>query len=322
MNDQIYTKQSLKRYKQLYDELLQANQHDYTDRLRAFRDYSLRTSPIANLIMELPKASFNFDLDWQNAASQWPDREMERLAIFWDAITQICERGPGYFYKAWKQFGESNFGASSVEKVTKRFVQPLYNFIVYQLESTNATLHILLRYKRWVEWFEGDRLRQIYQTADKDGESKLDEDLRRFLFESGIDYPFSKPRHPRGEPDVVAQLETDDPLILEIKVYDSKNSYREDRIRDGLRQVINYATMYGKDTGYVVVFNLDPQPLNLLGSNAGEWPARLEVGDRTYFFIAIEIAEQKLPISKRDKGKQVKTNTIQLANLLNQENGL
>jgi hypothetical protein len=177
-------------------------------------------------------------------------------------------------------------------------------------------LYILWRYKRWVAWFEAERLRKIY---DRDGEDGLDRDLRRFLFESGIDYPYSQPQSPGGRADIVAELETDDSLVLEVKVWDSKKDYKEDRCRDGLRQVMDYADKYGKDKGYVVVFNLDPEPLEFVSpTDTGEWPPRLEHGSRTYYLIAVDIAEQTKPISQRDKGKPVKTNQVKLAELLSQ----
>jgi len=173
-------------------------------------------------------------------------------------------------------------------------------------------LYLLTRYKCWAEWFESERLRRVYSTS---GEKGLDRDLRRFLFESGIDYPLSQPRSPGGQTDVLVGLETDDPLVLEIKVWDSDKGYKKNRVCDGLRQVIDYAAKYRKDTGYVAVFNLDPVPLKFVGeTNAGEWPARIERGC-TYFFIEIDVAEQDKSVSQRDKGKPVKRNEVRLREL-------
>ncbi|MBM4429863.1 MAG: hypothetical protein FJ026_05865 [Chloroflexi bacterium] len=145
----------------------------------------------------------------------------------------------------------------------------------------------------------------------------MDESLRRFLFESGIDYPFSQPASPRGKADIIAGMETGDPLVLENKVWDSRKGYKENRVRDGLRQVMEYAAQYGKDRGYVVVFNLDPEPLLFINeTHEGDWPQRLEYGGRTYFFVDIHIAERRLPISQQDKGKSVRIHRINLNDLL------
>ena len=108
-------------------------------------------------------------------------------------------------------------------------------------------------------------------------------------------------------------------LVLEVKIWDSGKDYKENRCCDGLRQVMDYAAKYGKDRGYVVVFNLDTKPLVFVSpDNADEWPPRIEYSNRTYYFIAVDIAEQPKPVSQRDKGKPVKANEVQLSDLIAQ----
>jgi hypothetical protein len=100
------------------------------------------------------------------------------------------------------------------------------------------------------------------------------------------------------------------------QVWDSKKGYKENQVRDGLRQVMDYAAKYGKDKGYVAVFNLDPEPLIFVNeANAGEWPARIERGSSTYYFIDIDIAKQPKPVSQRNKGKRVQGNEVRLKEL-------
>lgn len=65
--------------------------------------------------------------------------------------------------------------------------------------------------------FHSDHIISRMQEGQK-GEDVLNRDLRRFLFESGIDYPFSQPRLPGSQVDIVANLETEDPLVLENKI--------------------------------------------------------------------------------------------------------
>lgn len=222
------------------------------------------------------------------------------------------DRGSDGIRLAWRQFGGSE-ETRVLRWITDLFVIPVYNYLSYSLEESNVKLYLLLRYKRWAEWFEAERLRGLYDTEGEDG---LDLDLRRFLFESGIDYPLSEPRSPYGQADIVADLDTDEPLVLEVKVWDSEKGYGEDRIRDGLRQVMDYADKYGKDRGYVPVFNLDTEPLVFVPeADSDVWPARIERGGKTYFFVAINIAEQREPISQRAKGKPVQTNEVRLEEL-------
>jgi len=65
--------------------------------------------------------------------------------------------------------------------------------------------------------------------------------LRRFLFEQGIDYPFSQPRSASGQSDVVAMVDEDDPLICEVKLYNGRNSSKR-YVAKGVQQATNLPT--------------------------------------------------------------------------------
>lgn len=315
----IHTDRIRNRLDQLITELVNTGSLVYYDRLRAFRQYCDSTPALASCLAQLPQAHCDFRIHMQDLANQWPESEAG-YAFRWDAINQAVDGHSKdkdlilfcpllHFHSSHDAYGH----------FTGLFVVPLYHYLIDQLEASSTMLYLLLRYKRWAEWFQAERLREDYR---KSGEDALDTDLRRFLFESGIDYPFSQPHSPGGRADVVAGLETDDPLVLETKVWDSKKGYKENRVRDGLRQAMDYAAKYGKDKGYVAVFNLDPDPLVFVGgTDADEWPARIERG-RTYYFIEIDIAEQAKPVSQRDRGKPVKRNEVQLAKLWDDVEGV
>jgi hypothetical protein len=273
--------------------------------------YCDRTPALAGCLAQLPKSEYDFEINGRDMESQWPEEE-KGIAYRWNAISQIVDLGSDGIEKAWGQLmirGEQN----ALREIGRLFLIPVFNYLVHRLDDLGMKLYLLLRYKRWAEWFEGERLRKVYAS---EGENGLDRDLRCFLFESGVDYPFSQPRSPQGQADIVAELDTDDPLVLEVKVWDSEKGYGKDRVRDGLRQVMDYADRYEKDKGYVPVFNLDLEPLVLAReATDAEWPARIERGGKTYFFITINIAKQSEPVSKRRKGKLVRVNEIQLEEL-------
>ena len=303
-------------------ERLQAELHHaidsvghYHDRLRAFRHYCNSTPPLAQSLAQLPQVSYDQN---EIIRGNWPGGERS-LAIRWKLICDIADANMDGVKKILDRFFFSLDSPEALGRFTKQYVVPVCNYLVGQLEAASTVLYLLIRYKRWAEWFEADRLRQKYEQASAHhGEDVLDRDLRRFLFESGIDYPFSQPHSPGGKADVVARLETDDPLVLEIKVWDSNRGYTDNRLRDGLRQVMDYTAKYGKNIGYVAVFNLDPEPLVFAGScQTDQESARLEIGGRTYYFVAVDIARQSDPVSHRDRGQPVKVNEISLADLLN-----
>jgi len=305
----IHTKGTLERLEQLVAEVLNATWIDYVDRLREFRDYCNRTPVLANILAALPQVEYDFTIGMQYMQRQWPHGEAG-YALRWDAINKVVESGSDRLIQSQLKAPKRLDGLATF---TKLFVRPLHHYLVHQLEISSTMLYLLLRYKRSAEWFEAERLRKAYRG---DGEEALDRDLRRFLFESGIDYPFSEPRSPGGRADIVAELDTDDPLVLEGKVWDSEKGYKENRVRDGLRQVMEYADKYGKDVGYVTVFNLDHKPLVFVSDpSTDEWPASIERGGRTYYFIAIEIAEQPKPVSERERGKLIEVNEVHLDKL-------
>lgn len=302
-------------------ERLQAELHDsfdsaghYHDRLRQLRHYCSSVPLLAKSLAQLPQVSYN---DNHILRGNWPGGE-KSLSIRWNLICRIADAEMDGVKGILDLFFFSLDGPEALARFTRQYVVPICNYLVDQVEDGSTVLYLLLRYKRWAEWFEANRLRQEYEEAGAHhGEDVLDRDLRRFLFESGIDYPFSQPHSPGGRADVVARLETDDPLVLEIKVWDSNRSYTDNRVRDGLRQAIDYTARYGKSRGYVAVFNLDPQPLVFLGSPQTDQDfARLALGSSTYYFIAIDIAEQSAPISQRDRGQPVRANEILLTDLL------
>jgi len=299
------------RLQQLFDEICTVEALHYHDRLREFVEYCEGTPPLAGCLAELPEAHFDSAVKSREWERHWPGGD-GGYAVRWDAIKQVVASGSSNFIVM--RLGLSTRPQQSLERFTTIFVSPVFDHLVHQLENSTAMLYMLLRYKRWAEWFEADALRAIYK--DK-GELGLDRSLRRFLFESGVDYPYSEPHSPGGRADIVAELDTDDPLVLEVKVWDPAKGYRENRVRDGLRAVIDYADKHGKDSGYVAVFNLDREPLAFMSHpNAEDWPARLECGGKTYYFIAVEIAEQRQPVSQRDRGKPVEGHGVLLERLV------
>jgi len=307
----IRTQAVLSRLEQLVNELSVAEWLNYHDRLREFKRYCDTTPALAACLAELPQAEFDLRADWRDQEELWPPGEAG-YAYRWAAIKQVAASGKCNLIISGP-LSWSDVRKSSLDNFTRMYVCPVYDYLASQVGTSTGILHTLLRHKRWAEWFEADALRAIY---GQQGEQGLDRNLRRFLFESGIDYPFSEPHSPGGRADIVAELDTDDPLVLEVKAWDSRKGYGEDRVRDGLRQAIDYADKYGKDRGYLAVFNLDRHPLAFMSESATQsWPPRLEHGGRTYYFIAIEIAQQVEPVSQRARGKRVDANEVHLGGL-------
>lgn len=189
---------------------------------------------------------------------------------------------------------------SGARHATEQIVEPLIEYLQEQLGAASDVLYLLERYVRRFEWFERRPLWDRYENDTKHGESIYDEDLRRFLFEQGVDYPFSQPKSASGEADVVADLSGEDPLVLEVKLFDG-GSYGRSYVEKGYRQAIQYAHDWGKSTAYLVVFNLSEKQLVLpTTGKASDWPAEVEHQGVTVYLIQVR-AKPAASASKQAK---------------------
>lgn len=74
------------------------------------------------------------------------------------------------------------------------FFKPFYTYFVENLVEMNALLYLIIKAKASSEWYKKEELFDVYNSDTSKGEYNLDKKLREFLFESGIDYPYSTPR--------------------------------------------------------------------------------------------------------------------------------
>lgn len=176
-------------------------------------------------------------------------------------------------------------------------IQPLDDYFDEQIDSGNLPLYLLNKFKARCEWFDSKRLLSKFQNDKKHGEALLDLELRKYLFDQGVDYPFSTPLSPSGRADVTANLDTEDYFIIEVKVFDAK-SYGKSYIRSGLKQINDYTRDYNKEFGFLVIFNVSEKELSF---NLKSGTNFINIGDKTIFFITINIANPEEPASKRKK---------------------
>ena len=222
----------------------------------------------------------------QRGVFDWPPTEEERAKLL---LALISDWAGGESPEGFGQYVsfESN-GDAVLRDVTERVIAPFIDYLQDWLGEDSDVLYLLERYKRRVEWFERERLYAAYTGDTARGEATYDADLRRFLFEQGIDYPFSKPRSASGDADVVAGLEGDDPLVCEVKLYNA-TTYGVSYLAKGVKQALRYARDYNKVSGHLVVFNLAEETLNLPTDAEGKpWPPRLHVGDHVIYLVVVQ----------------------------------
>ena len=223
---------------------------------------------------------------------QFPHSEAGRAKVCYGILKRCASDNNGEEWVRWTRAfsSETNFDAK-FRDLTEAIVDPFVNFLHDQIDDGGNILYLLERFKLKAEWFRREELYGLYQGDTSVGESSLDQELRASLFEGGVDYPFSQPSSPSGKADIVALLGSDDPLVLEVKVFDPDRSRGKSNLRQGLHQVLRYANDYNQSLGYLVMFNCSDRQLVISSEEASgaEFPPRITYGGKTFFAIPIDI---------------------------------
>lgn len=187
---------------------------------------------------------------------------------------------------------------------SERIFSPLFDYLIERTGERSSTIHVLERYVRLVEWFDRDQLIAQYDSNTQAGEAVFNRHLRRFLFKEGIDLPFTEAQSPSGESDALSGLNTNDPLVCEIKVFDARNRRRK-HIATGLHQAVSYAQDYGKTEAHLVLVNVSGHPLAVTGDNDDkQWPPYIEIGGVRVYIIIVR-ARRLASASKLGPARQV-----------------
>lgn len=190
--------------------------------------------------------------------------------------------------------------AEQVDDFNEKYLMPFHQYIDERVDDFNSTLYLLQKYKYACEWFERCRLYNIYKSDESRGEANLDRDLRKFLFLQGIDYPFSSPLSASGRADVIAELDTDHPLVLEIKIFDLDKSYDKGYIRKGFRQAYDYSNDYNEPVSYLFIFKNCERDL-VFNLKESSMPHKVIFGDKTIFIIQADIFVHDKSASEKKK---------------------
>lgn len=182
-------------------------------------------------------------------------------------------------------YGNSN---ETLTGIVENYLEPIFNVLHDKLDKSSSIIYLLEKYKKRTEWFTKKEISSQYQKAEKNYEQILEDDLRLFLFDQGVEYPFSTPSSTSGRADIIGEIETDDPLVLEIKIFDREKNYGKDRIKEGFTQILKYANDYNKDVGYLVIYNMDKAELNFNFSEKNRiFPPRIIFNNKTFYFVTI-----------------------------------
>jgi hypothetical protein len=297
--------------------LYRAASGPFENELALFMRWMAEQPYLAALIAELETSPITVEqwqagggIGWQTL--EFPEDEAERAKV----CLEICRAGDP---RNWAhQVSTENRFADMYRDFVEIFVDPLVNFLHDRLEEGGSVLGVLERYKRRTEWFHQRELHDRYTADSTRGEAALDAHLREYLVDQGISYPFSQPRSPSGEADVVANLGGDEPLALEVKLFLPSAGKDNAYIRQGFAQAVRYASDFMLPAGYLVVFNLTKELLGFEGEGDSRWPPTVRVGDTSVFLIAVQVNPDR-PTASRDP--KLARHVITTEFLLDQEAG-
>jgi hypothetical protein len=254
---------------------------------------------LAALLAEIEAAPIDFDA-WRSQGGltfhdvTFPDDERERAKVCLKLFEARDLQSNSHAFGGGNDFND--IARSFVEGA----VDPLVHYLEDRIEDGGSVLGILARYKRKTEWFHQGELYDRHQADTRRGEAALDRHLREYLVDQGIDFPFSQPRSPSGEADIVA-LGSDEPLALEVKLFLPDAGKDRSYLRQGFAQAYRYAADYGAPAGYLVTFNLTPDALVFGSDHPERWPPAVTVGDRTVFCIVVNANPDRPSASKDTK---------------------
>ncbi len=192
----------------------------------------------------------------------WPTKtEAGRAAFVWDLLQHISASNQP-IHQFLFTFSASRTYDEQARDFAEQVAQPLIDYLDEQIAEGSSVLYTLERYVRQIEWFDRDRLHAEFLANSRQGEDVYDRHLREFLFREGFNMPYSQQRSPSGLSDVLSDLESEDSLICELKVYDGDNRDIA-HLASGVTQALQYATDHGKHAGHLVAINLTSRPLLL-----------------------------------------------------------
>jgi hypothetical protein len=273
-------------------DVLNSREENFSNELKIFYEFMKSSTLLNGILLEVE--SVNFDLDHylhENAGRRsipFPDKYIDKIALCNSLMKAFANREMGCLSSLFTNMTSSRNVNDICHTISQQYFLPLYKHILEKIENNGNMLYLLDRYRHRTEWFQKERLFTMYKDNTSHGEDLLTKDLQEYLHSQGIDYPFSTPLSPSGRSDLIGLIESTDPLVLEIKLFDLNKGYGKEYIRKGLTQAYRYSLDYGKPVGYLLIFNLDEKDINF--ENASDEPVKsIRIGDKLIYILVVNL---------------------------------
>jgi hypothetical protein len=233
--------------------------------------------------------------------------ESEQAALSYEAVKRSQEEDAPDIWNLMMDL--STTGSSkrweAQEHFFDHYVEFLYDYIDEHLDDQRALLALLRRYKHRCEWFERERLYERWKSDTQNGELRLAKDLYAYLHDQGIDFTMET-ESASGRIDLVKAQTGMEPLVADVKLFHNDKGKGRSYIANGVGQMYQYTQDFNQPFGYLIVFNICEDRIDLALSNVNQNTPFLVHNNKTLFVLEIDIFPYEDPASKRGKIKSHK----------------
>lgn len=291
----MYLKQTkLEKLSQLYSDLQNSEFADFGEYLKHFYLYLSEDDLLKGFLAEL---SLEYPFEDSRIITLLTGREEYSRELFetrsefysskWHSLQYLIKE---HGFKI-HHLGYYGSGGQKLVNIIGRLIKPIVSFLEEKLKDENSINYVLSRYKRRTEWFTRKNLYEKYNApVNSQYEEVLDQDLKLYLFDMGLEYPISKPSSASGNADIVGNIDKKDAFILEIKIVDKGKKYGKNKVLAGIAQAYKYSVDYNKPYAHLVVFNFDEAEIVF---NLSSSQSLLKINNKSIFFVTININHKK-----------------------------
>lgn len=264
---------------------------------RFFNEYETFTGIIEILLPKFPEAEREAERILEGEECLYGSSEEESAALGYFVLKGLVTKSSGvnYLIGLGSAYRNARGFHESIEAIREIFIEPFYEYVDESLDDQRAMMAVLMRYKHRSEWFNREKLYELSK-RERAAEKYLTLDLYSFLYDQGIDFSI-EPSSISGEVDLIAAQGTDDPLLLDAKVFDG-DSRGKNYIRKAFNQIYTYSNQYSEPFGYLVIYKTCEKDLKFSLKTNCHIPT-LTHNHKTFFFITIDIYPHPKPVSQR-----------------------
>ena len=229
------------------------------------------------------------------AVAETPEDHAALCALVVDAVAgQVFSQDAGEVMRELAYYISGQRARDEVAEVLRDVADGLYEYLDEKIDSRNAIIGLLRKYKQRSEWFRRERLRSIAREGlegKQAGERSLAVDLHEYLLDQGVDFVV-EPCTASGEPDLVLRDVDGSHIVVDAKhiAAGANPSTFKRKLADGFHQVQRYCSDFQEPAGYLVVFIEDTRsprvPLQTI--DTAEY---LLVKGKQIFYIPVVIAD-------------------------------